>query len=147
YEDHVACAGTLVTLGVDPGPLAICRTSSGPLTLSGLKRWVREQKEFIVFDETEEYVEDLSANQRNSLKPDDGVLVCSGFQRSSPSWFTDADDDLNRTYGWSFSDYLRSVIDEVSDGTYWEWEPGEPQVIGQSNGEVVETQFVTGYQL
>lgn len=145
YDEGVLCASMLLSLGVEPTTLPICRTADGPLSFDELVEWTRSRRHVLLFDADDE-AEDVSVNQRESLVPGDDVVVCSGAGFGRPTWFAPASDD---GFGYPFPERIEDLVHaaiETAWGAHWAWEEGGPTEIGTADGRAVETVYYTEFE-
>lgn len=89
-RDASRWAALLHALDVPPGKLPICRTADGPLTYDELVVWSQPRDRIVLFDDADNYVEDLSVMQRMDLTPAPNVVAYSSEAFGSLSWFENA---------------------------------------------------------
>lgn len=143
YEDATECAAILHRLGVPPGELPICRVAAGPLTFDELTEWSRARRRIMLFDDQDEWVEDLSAMQRSSLVPGEDVVVYSSYELGSLSWFDNAAGDTKARPSYIRDVLLEAILAGWGDYLMQE-EDNEPVVIGStSDGVELQTEYYT----
>jgi hypothetical protein len=144
--DHAAdYAAVLHRLGVSPGTLPICRTADGEKTYDELVEWIRPRRRIKLFDDADEYVEDLSAMHRMSLLPADDVIVYATPAHPDLSWFERATDDGSAPRG---ARGIQALILDAAMTGWGDWlmqeEENEAAVIGSSHdGISLTTEFYT----
>jgi hypothetical protein len=86
--DLLECADMVVRCGAPPGPLPICFSEQGPLSIQDLRGWAAARDEALILDIRD--ADDISWVDGDALVPDEGILAVP-WCVSRVDWYGAAD--------------------------------------------------------